>query len=139
MAAITRFEEIEAWKNACQLAKRVYELTGQGSFARDFGLRDQIRGAAVRVMSNIAEGFESRTQGLFIDFLGRAKGSVGEIRSQLCVALDQGYISQAQFDELYGLADKAGRQVYRFMRYLQSQPNISRVREEHVEHGEVES
>ncbi len=139
MAAITRFEEIEAWKNARQLAKRVYELTGQGAFSRDFGLRDQIRRAAVSVMSNIAEGFESRTQGLFIDFLGRAKGSVGEIRSQLYVALDQGYISQAQFDELCGLADKAGRQVYRFIRYLQSQPNISRVRQEHGEHGEVES
>lgn len=83
MATITRFEDIEAWQTARQLANLIYDLTDQGAFARDYGLRDQIRRAAVSVMSNIAEGFESRTQSLFVDFLGRAKGSAGEVRSQL--------------------------------------------------------
>ena len=66
MAAITRFEEIEAWQTARQLANFIYEITASGLFAKDFGLKDQIRRAAVSVMSNIAEGFESHTQALFI-------------------------------------------------------------------------
>jgi four helix bundle protein len=138
MTAITRSEEIEAWKTARLLANRVYDLTAQGAFAKDFGLRDQIRRAAISVMSNIAEGFESRTQALFIDFLGRAKGSAGEVRAQLYIALDRGYLSQAQFDESCSLAEKAGRQIYRFMIYLSSQPNVSRVRDDQVEY-QVES
>ena len=83
MGAITRFEEIEAWQTARQLTNLIYEITDSGPFAKDFGLKDQIRRAAVSVMSNIAEGFESHTQALFIDFLGRAKGSAGEVRAQL--------------------------------------------------------
>jgi len=75
MAKITRFEEIEAWQTARQLTKL-------GPLAKDFGLRDQMRRAAVSIMSNIAEGYESRTQTLFIEFLGRAKASAGELRAQ---------------------------------------------------------
>jgi four helix bundle protein len=129
MPTIERFEDIEAWQTARHLANLIYDLTDQGVFARDYGLRDQIRRAAVSVMSNIAEGFESRTQSLFLDFLGRAKGSAGEVRSQLYIALDRKYIAQAQFDEAYDLADKCSRQIYRFMIYLESQPNALRVRE----------
>ena len=77
MASITRFEEIEAWQTVRQLANMIYDLTDQMAFGRDYGLKDQIRRAAVSVMSNIAEGFESHTQALFLDFLGRAKGSAG--------------------------------------------------------------
>ena len=72
MGTITRFEEIDAWQTARQLANLIYDLTDQGTFAREYGLKDQIRRATVSVMSNIAEGFESRTPALFIDFLGRA-------------------------------------------------------------------
>jgi four helix bundle protein len=68
LATITRFEEIEAWRTARQLANLVYDLSEQGQFARDFGLKDQMRRAAVSAMSNIAEGFESRTQAMFLDF-----------------------------------------------------------------------
>ena len=135
MAVITRFEDIEAWQTARQLANLIYNLTEQGAFARNYGLRDQIRRAAISVMSNIAEGFESRTQSLFIDLLGRAKGSSGEIRSQLYIALDRKYITQAQFDQAYDLADKCSRQIYRFMMYLESQPNALRVREGRVEYS----
>jgi four helix bundle protein len=72
MATITRFEEIEAWQTARLLARRIYRLSGVGNFAKDFGLRDQMRRSAVSILSNIAEGFESRSQKLFIDYLSRA-------------------------------------------------------------------
>lgn len=89
MTGITRFEEIEAWKTSRQLTNAVYEAGNQTGFNRDFGLRDQIRRASVSVMSNIAEGFESRTDVQFINFLGMAKASAGEVRAQIYVALDQ--------------------------------------------------
>jgi len=132
LATIRRFEEIEAWQTARQLTKMVYSLSKQGAFARDFGLRDQMRRAAVSVLSNIAEGFESRTQAQFIDYLGRAKASAGELRAQTYVALDQEYIDPQQFATLNDLADKASRQIARFMAYLQATPKSRRVREEGV-------
>lgn len=135
MPTIDRFEEIEAWKTARTLTGRVYDISGQGVFGRDFGLRDQMRRASVSIMSNIAEGFESRTQALFVDYLGRAKGSAGEVRAQLYVALDAGYLDQAQFDELYDLADKCSRQLARFMQYLQRHANARRVREDTIEYS----
>lgn len=120
MAGITRFEEIEAWKIARQLTNLIYKISEQGSFARDYGLKDQIRRASVSVMSNIAEGFESRTTTQFINYRGHAKGSSGEVRSQLYVALDLKYISQEQFAEACEIADKASRQISRFIDYLES-------------------
>jgi len=89
-----------------------------------------MRRAGVSIMSNIAEGFESRTQSLFIDYLGRAKGSAGELRCQLYIALDHHYISQEDFQTLYNLAAKCSSQIYRFMEYLKTQPNALRIREE---------
>lgn len=123
MATIKRFEEIEAWKTAREVTRLVYELSKHNDFGRDFGLRDQIRRDAISVMSNIAEGFESRTQSLFIEFLGRAKGSAGEVRAQTYVALDAGYISAAQFQQLVGLAETCSRQVSGFITYLQTHPS----------------
>jgi four helix bundle protein len=121
MARINRFEEIEAWQTGRVLTRRIYEITNEGAFARDFGLRDQMRSAAVSVMSNIAEEFESRTHKLFVEFLGRAKASSGELRAQTYVALDAGYLDQPTFDELFDLTDKCSRQISRFVTYLQSQ------------------
>jgi four helix bundle protein len=126
MATITRFEEIEAWQTARELTRQIYTLTGSGQFARDFGLSDQIRRAAVSVLSNIAEGFESRTTSMFREYLGRAKASAGEVRAQAYVALDAGYIEQAEFKELYERCDKCSRQISRFMQYLASQPKMIR-------------
>ena len=134
MATIRRFEELEAWQTARALTKLVYELTSAGAFSRDYGLRDQIQQAAVSVMSNIAEGFESRTKALFIDYLGRAKGSAGEVRSQLYVALDCRYLSDEQFTVVYELADKVIRQVANLITYLQSQSGDRHIREEKVEY-----
>ena len=134
MATVQQFEELEIWKTARVLTRGVYALTRAGAFSRDFGMRDQMQRAAVSVMNNIAEGFESRTQRVFIDLLGRARGSGGEVRSMLYIALDLGYISEAQFAELRELAEKVSRQIYRFIRYLESRPNDARVREDHADY-----
>ena len=130
MPTISKFEEIEAWKTARQLTNLVYKLSSRENFADDFGLKDQIRRAAVSVMSNIAEGFESQTQAQFIRYLSVARASAGEVRSQLYVAFDQSYISREQFDHAYDLADKALRQLVRFVAYLESHPQARRVRED---------
>jgi four helix bundle protein len=118
VATIERFEQIEAWQEARKLTNALYELTSEGKFARDFGLRDQIRRAAVSVMSNIAEGFERGGDREFIQFLSLAKGSAGEIRSQLYVAFDQHHLSQTQFEDLANQALHLGRLLAGFMNYL---------------------
>jgi four helix bundle protein len=112
----------------------IYSLTEQGVFARDFGLKDQIRRAAVSVMSNIAEGFESLTQPQFIRYLGNAKASAGEVRSQLYISSDLGYISQEQFAEVFRLAEKVSRQISRFITYLESRSQPHHIREDTAEY-----
>ena len=91
---IKNFEELEIWKTARHLTQEVYMISKASPFSKDYGLRDQIRRAAVSIMSNIAEGFERGGNQEFIQFLYIAKGSCGEIRSQLYVALDQKYVDQ---------------------------------------------
>jgi four helix bundle protein len=129
MANITRFEEIEAWKTARELTHLVYQISGQGVFERDYGLKDQIRRASVSVMSNIAEGFESRTDIQFINYLGMAKASAGEVRAQLYVALDQKYLTQAQFEQAFSLAQSTSRQLMGFIHYLKQNPRKNRIGE----------
>jgi four helix bundle protein len=120
MAKIERFEDIEAWQKARELTQQIYAVSSDGAFARDFGLRDQIRRAAVSVMSNIAEGFERGTNKEFVQFLFIAKGSAGEVRSQLYVALDLGYIEQNMFDQLNADLISISRQISGFAQYLHS-------------------
>jgi four helix bundle protein len=134
MPTIRRFEDMGVWQQARDLARIIYAATAQGAFARDFGLRDQMRRAAVSILSNIAEGFESRTQALFIEYLGRAKASAGELRAQLYVALDAQYIEQELFSELYERARSCSRQISGFMAYLEQQPNSRRLREQQIEY-----
>ena len=135
MSTITRFEEIEAWKTARQLTNLIYRLSDMGAFAKDYGLKDQIRRVSASVMSNIAEGFESRTDIQFINYLGHAKGSSGEVRSQLYVALDLNYISQEQFAEACEFADKVSRQISRFIDYLESHPRGRRFGEDAADYN----
>ena len=97
MATFKKFEDIEAWRRSRELTGDVYSKSNRGQFAKDFGLRDQIRRASVSVMSNIAEGFERGGTKEFLLFLGIAKGSLGELESQFYVALDQAYIDEAEF------------------------------------------
>ena len=84
MATFKSFEDIEAWQRSRVLTTSIYKITSQGTFARDFGLRDQIRKASVSIMSNIAEGFERSGTGEFIQFLATAKGSAGEVSAIVC-------------------------------------------------------
>ena len=93
-------------------------MTKRKAFAKDFGLRGQICRAAVSIMSNIAEGYESQTHAVFIRHLSIAKGSAGELRSQLYVALDQDYISRPEFDMLYDHVCKIASQLSRLRTYL---------------------
>jgi len=127
MAAITCFEELPVWKSARKITQVIYRLSNQGSFSRDFGLRDQIRRASVSVMSNIAEGFESETQALFITYLGRAKASAGEIRSQIYIAKDLEYITQDEFNQTIQMVRDCSRQLFGYIKYLKRQPNKRRV------------
>jgi four helix bundle protein len=120
MATFQSFEEIESWKQARELTKRIYQVTGEGGFARDFGLRDQIRRASVSILSNIAEGFERDGTKEFIQFLSMAKGSAGEVKAQLYIALDLSYISQPDFNALFKLADEIGKLIGGMMKYLKA-------------------
>lgn len=106
-----KFEEIIAWQKARELSSAVYAWSKEGAIAKDFGLRDQIRRSAVSVMANIAEGFERNRPAEFHQFLSTAKASCAETRSHLYVALDAGYIEQADFDSLMALAEETGRIV----------------------------
>jgi len=97
---VKSFEDLDIWKQARQLVQEIYRLTKTEKFSRDFDLRHQIQGATVSIMSNIAEGFERGGNQEFIQFLYIAKGSCGEVRSQLYVALDQGYVPEPQSHEM---------------------------------------
>jgi four helix bundle protein len=96
---VKNFEDLAIWKDARALTRGIYQLTRDSRFSKDFGLRDQIRRAAVSVMSNIAEGFERGGNQEFSQFLYIAKASCGEVRSHLYVALDQSYIAQKDCDD----------------------------------------
>jgi four helix bundle protein len=111
MAKVSRFEELVAWQKARLLTQEVYRVSGQGEFARDFGLKDQIRRAAVSVMSNIAEGFERGKRAEFHQALSIAKGSCAEVRAQFYVALDAGFIDQKSFAKLQKDAEEVGRVI----------------------------
>ena len=108
---VHRFEDLIAWQKARVLTREIYQVTRQGDFAKDFGLRDQIQRAAVSIMSNIAEGFERGGRAEFHQFLSVAKASCAEVRSQLYVAIDVGYLDQPVFDRLLAQAEEVGRIV----------------------------
>ena len=118
MGTFRSFEEIEAWQKARELTREIYEISNGGLFRKDFGLREHIREATVSIMSNIAEGFERDGTAEFIQFLSIAKGSVGEVRTQLYVALDQKYIDEETFKRLLNRATEIGRMIGKLMNYL---------------------
>ncbi|HWC66408.1 MAG TPA: four helix bundle protein [Thermoanaerobaculia bacterium] len=118
MPTIERFEEVKAWKKGRELASSIYRVTASGMVAKDFELRDQLRRAALSVVSNIAEGFERRGDREFRRFLSIAKGSAGEIRAQMYVALDAGLVAEADFQEVLALATETSRVIGGLMRYL---------------------
>ncbi|MDA0194043.1 MAG: four helix bundle protein [Bacteroidetes bacterium] len=118
MATIRKFEDIEAWQEARELSKMIYKVTSNGQAAKDFGLRDQIRRSSGSVMDNIAEGFDRGGNKEFIHFLSIARGSAGEVRSQLCRMHDQSYIDKNEFDVMNEMAVKISNQISGLMNYL---------------------
>ena len=128
MAKIKRFEDIEAWQKARELSKIIYAITHEGTFARDFGLCDQIRRAAVSILSNIAEGFDRGGRREFVQFLFIAKASVAEVQSQLYVALDARYLTQKRFQEVYDLANDCACLIGGLIRYLKGCDRIEEKR-----------
>ena len=122
MATWERIEDIEAWQAARALTKEVYRVSGEGAFARDFALRDQVRRSAVSIGSNIAEGFERGGNKEFIQFLAVAKGSAGELRSQLYTAGDVGHADVEQIQSLLDEVDRVGRMIGGLMKYLRHSP-----------------
>jgi four helix bundle protein len=119
MSTIRRFEEIEGWQMARDLTNRIYKLSSRGPFSRDFALRDQMRRAAVSVLSNIAEGFERDGDKEFAQFLSLAKDSCGELRAQLYVAADLGYVGSEEFSSLSEQAIRISRALSGLIKYLQ--------------------
>jgi four helix bundle protein len=117
MPTFKKFEDIEAWQKARELTRVIYRISQDGPFSKDFGLRDQIRRASISVMSNIAEGFERNGTGEFIQFLAIAKGSVGEVRAQLYIAVDQAYLNRETFDRIFLLANEVGNMIGGLMNY----------------------
>jgi len=109
MSQIGSFENLIAWQKARTLVRETYAATRMAGFSRDRALVDQIRRSAVSVMSNIAEGFERGRRAEFHQFLVVAKGSCGEVRSPLYVALDATYLDQQAFRKLHGMAEELGK------------------------------
>lgn len=115
---VKTFEDLQVLQDARTFVKSIYELTSLENFRKDYGLKDQIQRAAVSIMNNIAEGFERDNNKEFRNFLGYAKGSAGEVRSMLFVAIDVNYISKDKFDENYKQAINVITQISNFKKYL---------------------
>lgn len=115
---IKRFEDLKIWQAVREFVKRSYQLTSKPKFNNDFGLKDPFQRASVSIMNNIAEGFERDNNKEFIRFLTYSKGSAGEVRSLLYVALDLGYITEQEFQEHYISSIDIITQTANFIKYL---------------------
>ena len=128
MAKIERFEDLDLWKDAVKMGVLIYKITEEGKMARDFSARDQLRRAAISVSNNIAEGFEYYNNKEFVRFLMYAKGSAGELRSQLFVLKEAGIIEENRFHPLWENALKLSRRIEGFRKYLRDfekqKPNL---------------
>ena len=118
---LTRFEDLDCWKEARQLTRQVYEAIEQNSaWKRDARLCRQIQSAAGSVMANIAERFVRRSSKELVQFLFIAMSSSAEVRSHLYIAVDQGYLSKDSFESIYAQADKVGRIISGLIKYLRT-------------------
>ena len=124
MGVFKSFEEITSWQKSRLFNKRIYEITENDGFKRDFDLVRQIRRASISISSNIAEGFERNTDKEIIYFLYVSKASAGEVRSQLYLALDLNYISKIEFDELYLNVSDISKLISGFIKYLENSQKV---------------
>ena len=116
--SIDKFEDIDAWKKARELANSVYKVTSKGTFLKDYGLRDQVQRASVSVMANIAEGFGCNSDKEFLQFLSYSYRSALEVQSHLYIALDQDYLGKEDFASIYSIAEGTKKLINGFKRYL---------------------
>lgn len=124
MGKFKSFEEITSWQKSRLFNKRIYEITENINFKRDFDLVRQIRRASISISSNIAEGFERNTDKEFVYFLYVSKASASEVRSQLYLALDLNYISKIEFDELYLNVSDISKLISGFIKYLENSQKV---------------
>lgn len=122
---IEKFEDFVAWQEARMLTSDIYKVTSQGEFAKDYGLKDQIRRASVSIMSNIAEGFERGRPAEFHQFLSISKASCAELRSQLYVSRDVGYLSESTFNSLMVKANKVAQLLGGLRKSVEQRRNLS--------------
>lgn len=128
---VKRFEDLQVWQDSRSFVKSIYELTSSTKFSKDYGLRDQIQRASVSIMNNISEGFERDSNREFIKFLGYSKGSAGEVRSMLYVALDLKYITKEEFELAYNTSLSIITQLANFIKYLRTytiKQNINKIK-----------
>lgn len=123
MATIEKFEDIIAWQKAMELCNQIYTYTNKEKFSKDFGLKDQIRRSSVSIVSNIAEGFERISTNQFIYFLIIAKGSAGELRTQIYIAKNQNYITEEEFNLLNDKVLEVSKTISGFVSYLKGLKN----------------
>ena len=120
MSVVRDFEELAIFQKARELSKKIYPVTNRDGFKSDFRFVQQIRAAAGSIMDNIAEGFERTGNKEFLNFLYIAKGSCGEVRSQLIRANDVGYLTPEEFDELYSECRKLSAGIMNFIKEIKA-------------------
>jgi len=118
MTTFKRFEDIKAWQKAREVTRQIYQISSDEKFFRDYGLRDQIRRSVVSIMANIAEGYGRKTNKDFANFLVIAHASTAETQSHLYIALDLNYISQEQFNEIYGELNETSKMTMALCTHL---------------------
>ena len=121
---ITRFEDIESWKMARELTETIYRIVKAHQFSKDYSLKDQICRASVSVMSNIAEGFNGGSNAEFARFMSYAQRSCAEVQAHLYVALDQNYVMETEFKEIYELASITSSKIGAFIKYLKTNKEL---------------
>lgn len=124
---IQKFEELNIWKSSLIITKDIYDLTAKGNFSKDYGLRDQIRRSAVSISSNIVEGFEKNNNNEFVRFLKIAKGSSGEVRNQLYIALAINYIDKKEFNNINAKLEDVANQIGGFHSLFAKEKNKQRI------------
>ncbi len=127
MGKIERFEDLEVWKLSMELCTEVYKLTNTELFSKDFGLKDQIRRSSISIPSNISEGYERDAKNQFLYFLSIAKGSCGELRTQLKIALNLKYILEDEYQSLSKKAINTRQQLSGFIKYLKNYDSIKTI------------
>lgn len=126
MATVNRLEDLKAWQKARLLSSAIHQITRDKTFQDDYDLKRQIRRSGGSVMDNIAEGFGRGSRGEFVQFLGIARGSLIEVKSQLYRSIDNQYITQQLFDALYGQSDEVSRIIDSLLTYLNNSDNKGR-------------